>query len=115
MILSEKEIERLITAFVGVLLQYPMDEPPEPEEWPIARIFNMDKAAHAIVERMREIEEEAFTKADAKIQALLKEAEKEIAWEGPWDSDEDGENLELYLGEGHYYVVVTKEGEDVRA
>lgn len=53
MLLSEKEIERLITAFVGVSLQYPMDEPPELEEWPIATIFNMDKAARAIAEGMK--------------------------------------------------------------
>ena len=54
MIPSEKEIARLITAFVGVSLQYATDEPPEPEEWPIATIFNMDRAAHAIAEKLEE-------------------------------------------------------------
>ena len=52
--LSERGIEQLITSLVGVWLQYATNELPEPEEWPIARIFNMDKAAHAIAERMRE-------------------------------------------------------------
>jgi len=63
MIPSEKEIARLITAFVGVSLQYATDEPPEPEEWPIATIFNMDRAAHAIAEKLAEgvVAEQRYT------------------------------------------------------
>ena len=77
--MNEKKIERLIldNTFVGRVASF-TEEHPDGE----LAVRGAGEAARAIAEKIREAEEEASGESLIRLESLLKEAEKNVVWEG---------------------------------